>query len=571
MDTKPNVIFILTDDQGYGDICYNGNPILQTPNIDKLFSESSLFTNYHVGPTCAPTRAGLMTGHYHNSTGVWHTIGGRSLLRKDETTLSDIFRQNGYATGIFGKWHLGDAYPFRPHDRGFDEAIVHGGGGIGQTPDYWGNDYFDDTYYNKGVPQKFKGYCTDVFFALAKDFIRRNKENPFFCYIPTNAPHVPLNVPVEYKEIYKEKVDEDRARYYGMITNIDDNVGDLRDTIRNLGIEDNTILIFMTDNGTASGCETDDEGHIVGGYNSGMRGKKGSPYEGGHRVPFSLYYPDAGLNKAREINTLTANIDLLPTLIDLCGFKKPEDDTFDGHSLEKLLRNNNDEVFDKRVIVTDSQRVPFPIKWKDSCVMFKSWRLINGKELYDLEYDFEQKHDISTMNKDVVRKLRCEYEVWWERVSKRFSEEIPVILGRAVGETTVLTSHDWRGDVDDCAWNQGDIRRGKICNGYFEAEFAVDGIYRIELRRWPAEEDRNMIEGIKDDFIDWYHGGRAIPIREAKLIIGKDEHTKTVNKYDRSIEFILNIQAQQTHVQTFLNDENEEILGAYYLYITLIE
>ncbi len=188
MIKQPNVIFILTDDQGYGDLGCTGNPILKTPHIDQFYNESIRLTNFHVGPTCAPTRAGLMTGHYANSTGVWHTIGGRSLLRKEEWTLATALKENGYVTGIFGKWHLGDEYPYRPHDRGFDKSIVHGGGGISQTPDWWGNDYFDDVYSSNGESQEFSGYCTDVFFREAMTFIEENKEQPFFVIFQPTLP-----------------------------------------------------------------------------------------------------------------------------------------------------------------------------------------------------------------------------------------------------------------------------------------------------------------------------------------------------------------------------------------------
>ncbi|MYE89674.1 sulfatase-like hydrolase/transferase, partial [Candidatus Poribacteria bacterium] len=202
IEQKPNLVFVITDDQGYGDFSCHGNPIIETPNLDAMHSESLRLTNLHVGPTCAPTRAGIMTGRYCNCTGVWHTIGGRSLLRNDERTMADIFRANDYKTGMFGKWHLGDNYPYRPHDRGFEEALYHGGGGISQTPDHWGNDYFDDTYARNGVKEPFEGYCTDVWFDQAMQFIERNRENPFFCYLPTNAPHSPYHVPNGYGEPY---------------------------------------------------------------------------------------------------------------------------------------------------------------------------------------------------------------------------------------------------------------------------------------------------------------------------------------------------------------------------------
>ncbi len=393
MIKQPNVIFILTDDQGYGDLGCTGNPILKTPHIDQFYNESIRLTNFHVGPTCAPTRAGLMTGHYANSTGVWHTIGGRSLLRKEEWTLATALKENGYVTGIFGKWHLGDEYPYRPHDRGFDKSIVHGGGGISQTPDWWGNDYFDDVYSSNGESQEFSGYCTDVFFREAMTFIEENKEQPFFCYIPTNAPHYPYNVDNKYSDMYKDLVPNnnmERACFYGMISNIDDNIGILRQKLKDLNIEDDTILIFMTDNGTSGGVITDEYGFVIDGYGAGLRGQKNSEYEGGHRVPFFIRWPKGELKGGKDINELTANIDFMPTILDLCHISVNDCHQFHGESIVDLLYEGGNTT-KNRVIVTDSQRVPYPVKWKNSSVMTNQWRLINGQELYDINVDREQK------------------------------------------------------------------------------------------------------------------------------------------------------------------------------------
>ena len=201
---KPNVILIMTDDQGYGDLACHGNPWIKTPEMDKLYQQSVRLTDFHVGTTCAPTRSGLMTGRNCNEVGVWHTIIGRNFLRQGEITIANILKDNGYRTGIFGKWHLGDNFPYRPEDRGFEEAVIHGGGGVGQTPDYWNNDYFDDTYFRNGVPEKFEGYCTDVWFSEALTFIEKRREEPFFCYIAPNAPHGPFHVPQKYLDMLRK-------------------------------------------------------------------------------------------------------------------------------------------------------------------------------------------------------------------------------------------------------------------------------------------------------------------------------------------------------------------------------
>ena len=569
---QPNVVLVITDDQGYGDLGCHGNPIINTPNIDNLYNESVHLTNFHVGPTCAPTRAGLMTGHYCNCTGVWHTIMGRSLIRRNEVTMADVFSANGYRTGIFGKWHLGDNYPFRPHDRGFDVALVHGGGGVSQTPDFWGNDYFDDTYYRNSKPEAFTGYCTDVWFDEAMKFIEANKERPFFCYLPTNAPHGPYNVADSYSAPYRGQVPDYRANFYGMITNIDDNMGRLRAKLKELGLEDNTILIFMTDNGTSGGCSLDKDGFVKEGYNAGndsrggfvqMRGVKGSEYEGGHRVPFFMRWPGGGFTQSRDINQLTANIDILPTLIDLCGLKGPENVVFNGVSLNPLLIGQADSWPD-RVVVTDSQRVEYPIKWRKSAAMTERWRLINGVELYDILDDPEQRHDIAEEHPEVVQELRKHYEQWWEFVSASFDEDCPIVIGSNYEKTSRLTTHDWHGE--QCAWNQGQIRQGLECNGYWIIEIAEDGEYEFELQRWPKEEDKAITAGIPSEITDWYHGGRAIDFKTARIKIGEQEKTQAIDPKAKGVTFTFSLKAGVTRLQTSLTDADDVSIGAYYVY-----
>ena len=274
---KPNVIIVITDDQGYGDLSCHGNPVLKTPNLDALHAESVRLTDYHVSPTCGPTRAALMTGHFSNRTGVWHTINGRSILRENEVTMAQVFQKAGYATAMYGKWHMGDNYPSRPEDKGFAEVYRHGGGGVGQTPDYWDNAYFDGSYHHNGEIVPAKGFCTDVFFAQATEWIQAQakKEEPFFAYIATNAPHGPMHCPPEWSAPYSDQP-QGLANFLGMIANIDHNVGQLRAAVAEAGIADDTIFIFTTDNGTSSGSKI---------FNAGMRAQKGSEYDGGHRVP----------------------------------------------------------------------------------------------------------------------------------------------------------------------------------------------------------------------------------------------------------------------------------------------
>lgn len=332
--SSPNVILVITDDQGYGDLACHGNPWIKTPYLDTLWKESVRLTDFHVSPTCAPTRAALMTGRYNNRTGVWHTVTGRTLLRENEVTLAQIFSDNGYATGMFGKWHLGDNYPRRPIDLGFQKAIWHGGGAIGNTNDYWDNDYFDDHYYDNGEYRPFEGYCTDVWFREAKKFIGDNRDRPFFCYVATNAPHGPLYVEDKYSDPYTRDTLIPSPAFYGMITNIDENIGALRAYLKEEGLDRNTIFVFMTDNGTASGVKLDGDWAnsfpTEYGYSAGMRGRKSSPYEGGHRVPCFIHWPAGGVEEGKDFDGLTAHIDLFPSLVEMCNLERKKGMTWTG-------------------------------------------------------------------------------------------------------------------------------------------------------------------------------------------------------------------------------------------------
>src|SRR4051812_7310574 len=285
---KPNIIFVLTDDQGYGDISAHGNPILQTPNMDALRAQSVRFTDFHVSPTCSPTRSALHTGRHEFKNGVTHTIYEREGLTLNATTIAQVLKTAGYTTGIFGKWHLGDEAEYQPGRRGYDEVYIHGGGGIGQTypgscGDAPGNAYFDPAIRHNGTFEKTKGYCTDLFFEQAMKWIESAKgRQPFYAYIPTNAPHAPLQVRPEDEARYAGKVDANTAKYFGMVANIDDNLGKFLDRLRALGLEQNTLVVFMNDNGGTGGVST---------FNAGMRGKKGTPYLGGTRAAAFWRWP----------------------------------------------------------------------------------------------------------------------------------------------------------------------------------------------------------------------------------------------------------------------------------------
>mgnify|MGYP002525476940 CR=1 FL=1 len=350
----PHVVLIMTDDQGYGDLACHGNKILKTPALDRLHADSVRLTNYHVDPTCSPTRSALLTGRYSTRTGVWHTIMGRSLMHTDEVTLAEVLAASSYRTGCFGKWHLGDNYPLRPQDQGFHEVLVHGGGGVGQTPDFFGNDYFDDTYWHNGRVVKQKGYCTDVFFDAAMKFIADTsrptvgKARPFFCYIPTNAAHGPFLVADRYKKPYLDAgVPARRAAFYGMITNIDENVARLRKQLAASGLADNTLLIFTTDNGTAKRSlhQVIDGKHIRRPVSSRIGGKlvpggKGNLSDDGTHVPLLASWPGR-IKPGSTTDHLVDMSDFLPTFCEIGGCPTPA--KVDGRSLLNTLKGSEEK------------------------------------------------------------------------------------------------------------------------------------------------------------------------------------------------------------------------------------
>ena len=563
---RPNVILIITDDQGYGDLACHGNEIIKTPNMDKLHSQSTRLTNFHVGPTCAPTRASLMTGRYCNRTGVWHTVMGRSLLRKDETTLANVFSDTGYKTGFFGKWHLGDNYPFRPQDRGFGEVLAHGGGGITQAPDYWNNDYFNDTYFHNGKPQKYTGYCTDIWFENAINFIEQNRSKPFFCYITTNAPHGPFNVPQKYIDMYKDDPAVPNPNFYGMITNIDENIGLLEKKLEDLKLIDNTILIFMTDNGTAAGFRNGK------GFNAGMRGTKGSQYDGGHRVPFFIRYPNGSITPATDIDCITAHVDVMPTLIDICNLTPKTKPAFDGKSLKPLLAGQKDNWPD-RALITDSQRIENPAKWRRCAVMTDRYRLIDGKELYDMTADPGQKNNIAQTNPTIVKQLRSEYEKWWTSVSQRFDEYCNIIIGSDHENPTCLVAHDWHSIGDNPKlppWHQSHIRNASQTDGFWAVDIERTGTYRFKLQRWPNEANAGLntslpaTEKVPGNFN--FPKGKALNITTARIKIANIDQTIQVNPTDHAATFTVKLNKGKTKLQAQFTDDQNKTFGAYYVY-----
>ena len=561
-EQRPNVILMITDDQGYGDLSAHGNPYLKTPNLDKLHGESVRLTDFHVDPSCSPTRSALLTGQYSARSGVWHTIGGRSLLRKDKMTIADVFKHSGYTTGLFGKWHLGENYPFRPSDRGFDEELVHGGGAMTIHPDYWGNKYFDDVFRHNGVFKRFKGYDDDVWFEQGLKFIEKNQDKPFFVVISTNIPHAPLLVDEKYSAPYKSMVSDRIANYYGMITKHDENVGKFLRQLEQLNLDENTIVIWMTDNGPGpwfGGIILDDDLFVKEGYNAGMRGGKIRGYEGAHRVPFFLRWPAAGLNKGIDVDQLTAHFDILPTLIDLAGLEVPQDVEFDGVSLKPLLQNPQ-TGWPERTLFVQNQRVMFAEKYKDFQVLTEEWRLEGReqRELYQITEDPGQTKDVAAQHPDIVASLTQKYEAWWDDVSGTFDQYNNIIIGNKAENPSILYAHDaLRGD-GELVW---------------AVNVEEAGLYEFHLYRWPIESGQRIVQNQGPDF---RHNFRAVStmqsnryaldtgkrdqksdIKRAHLTIGNLERDVEVTDAMRSASFLVYLKPGETSLKAWFAGDRD--------------
>jgi arylsulfatase A-like enzyme len=489
---RPNVLLVITDDQGYGDLGCHGNPKIRTPNLDAFAQQSVHLRNFFVSPVCAPTRASLMTGRYNYRTGVVDTYLGRALMCPDEVTLAEMLTAAGYRTGIFGKWHLGDNYPLRALDQGFQEALVLKGGGIGQPSDLpGGSSYFDPVLLHNGRLVKTKGYCSDVFTDAAIRFVEQNRDRPFFAYLAYNAPHTPLQVPDRYYQPYKHTkltagqfpavgqplpgpIDEDAtARVYGMVTNIDDNLGRLFARLDDLRLADNTIVLFLTDNGPQQVR-----------YTAGLRGRKGSVYDGGIRVPCYLRWPGR-LPAGKAIDRISAHIDLAPTLLEACGVQALSGVRFDGKSLLPLLKGTEVNWTD-RTLYFQWHRGDEPELYRACAARSQRWKLVQPQganpgelpaqprfELYDMAGDPYETTDVSGQHPALVERMRQGYEAWFRDVRATRGFAPPrITLGTTHENPTIMTRQDWRGPR--AGWGAKDL-------GYWEVQVAEAGSYEITL------------------------------------------------------------------------------------------
>lgn len=489
----PNVILIITDDQGYGDLGFTGNPHVKTPVIDALARESVRFNNFYVSPVCAPTRSSLMTGRYSLRTGMRDTYNGGAIMASNEVTIAEMLKQANYSTGAFGKWHLGDNYPSRPSDQGFDESVIHLSGGMGQVGDittYFKGDrsYFDPVLWHNNEQESFEGYCSDIFTDQAINFIDKNKESPFFCYLAFNAPHTPLQVPDSYYQKYKdidpsagfgkdgkpfskmsEKDKEDARKVYAMVNNIDDNLGKLFKKLEDLKLTENTLVIFMTDNGPQQTR-----------YVGGMRGLKGDVFNGGVRVPFYLKYP-ALYKGNKDVETMSAHLDVLPTLSEICEVEMPKDRIIDGKSLVPLIEGRQVEWADRSLFFYWSRR--YPELYNNMAIQKAGYKLV-GKtdydaaiedfELFYLKKDPYEQRNLVGENKALAMDLKREMDNIYNKLilSENLVHPPRIMVGTPNENPVILNRNDAGGERG--IWNQEEIYGHwdvSVEEGYYDINF----------------------------------------------------------------------------------------------------
>ncbi len=507
--SPPNIILVITDDQGFGDFGFMDNLVIQTPNIDKMASRSASINRFYVSPVCAPTRASLMTGRYNYRTRVVDTYVGRAMMEPEEVTVAEVLRDGGYATGIFGKWHLGDYYPMRPMDQGFDETLIHMGGGLAQPSEPMENErrYTNPILFHNGEQVQMKGYCTDIYFDAALDFIEKehNAGRPFFTYIATNAPHGPYHdVPEDLREKYMEmdlqKVFKDPnrdaqeqkdlvARIFAMVENIDQNMGKMFEKLDELGVTDHTLVIFMVDNGPNSRR-----------YVRELRGMKSEVFEGGIRSPFLVQWPER-LASGTTSDRIAAHIDIMPTLLDAADLPIPEGVSIDGRSILPLLEGKEVEWPDRKLFI-QIHRGDEPISYHHFAVIDQDWKLVHptgfGREeidldtvpyeLYHISTDPGESENLFDKQETKAEELLSAYDEWFLDVSSTRPDNYApprIVIGSDREIRTRLTAQDWRR-------TEG---RGWGTHGYWMLEVAQPATFEVTLLM--KEDHQDYVANLK--------------------------------------------------------------------------
>jgi len=566
---RPNVVVIITDDQGYGDLGCHGNPIIKTPNLDKLASESLRFTNYHVHTVCSPTRAALMTGLNPARTGVSGTVGRKEICRTDVPTMADWFKASGYRTGLFGKWHIGDGHRYSPQWRGFEETWTVPGGGPGGIDDYWQNVKWDDVILHNGKPTSTKGFADDAMVDKAIEFMKGlKKDESFFIYLSTFAPHHPNYVPKQWSAAYRTTAN--LACFYASVTGVDGAVGRLRRFLAESKLAENTILIFMTDNGSSS-AESRKR------FNGGYPGGKGVPGEHNHRVPCFVHWPKMGLDEGRDNNTLSAQVDWLPTFVDLCGLQKPELEGLpcDGVSLAPLLtgkERGDEQKWRDRMILLDNIR-------GGAKVLKEDWRLIKGR-LTNRKPDMKKAGNLGDDHAELVKSMKDFGREFRSSVSRtKWKSERPIYAGETVREPLIHMNGGF--------WFQARILQAPSISAQFTVCFLHDGKYEFEFRRWPPELDLPLDAGLTVEPKPGVHftngspvylnrgtinEGKALPIRGLKLEVGGETYTVEAESGQTAVKVQIDVSKGIRSVRpVFVDKDGEPITMPYYGYVSRIE
>lgn len=557
---QPNVILVLTDDQGLGDLSFYGNPVIQTPNLDKLARQGVSFDQFHVTSMCSPTRAAMLTGLDPLANGTISTCQGLSVLRPEHPVMSESFAQAGYATGLFGKWHLGANWPSRPQDRGFQENyVLHGYGptGVGSR---WNNDYIDTWVTHNGVEKQGEGFCTDIFFNQAMEWIagKARKGQPFFALIATNAPHFPFWAPEEWTEPYR---DTDNPEFFAMVKNIDDNMGRLMAFLRKENLEHDTILIFLSDNGAVGGLST---------WNAGMTGGKASPWEGGHRVPLFIRYPAGEIAGGRVVRDLANIIDLYPTLIEICSLDAPQGQSLPGISLVPAMLGQVG-IPRRNLYMHIQQHTLDP---RLSAIMSDGWRLLWGRSLFNVDNDLAQTEDIAERRPGVFTELWRWYNEYYHEHREYATTAMPQVVGSRHQPRLRLDSSMWiqvRADGQNSVRTATSNRLGPE-GGHWMIEASRAGTYAIALRRWPIESGLSLTEAAPpfDSLCagQIIEAGVALPIAQASLDINGRRHTGKAEPGANAIRFQVHLDPGVHKMHGIFRDtEGNPLCGSFYAYI----
>ena len=528
--TPPNVLVILTDDQGYGDLSSSGNPHLKTPHLDRLRSEGVDFKRFIAAPTGAATRAEWFSGRHEFRCGVSHGLAGRNLIRADVPLLPEIFQKAGYRTAIIGRWGLGEAYPCRPEDRGFDEVWVHGGSGLGQTADRWGNSNTDPWVRTVNGWVARSGYCTHVWVSEAKRWLsaRAADRKPFFLHLGLNAPHAPYEAPIGTAERFRKAgLTEPTASFYAMIEDLDGQVGELLAELDRLGMAENTVVMFLGDNGSP-----------LGTWNAGMRGQKGSVDEGGVRVPACIRWPGK-IPAGRAVTEMVSALDGFKSLTRLAGLELPTGWQGDGVDWSAAVLGKEPFLQQRQLIshVGGWSGDDRPERHRSQGFAVRDGRwLLTGLELFDMAADGGQQENVFAAHQEEATRLLAAYGSWWTGIQQTVREPVRYIVGSPRQKIVQLNASEWWPSREvigavgaEQLAMQTAIRRTLVAfgkgetlpdtTGHWKLRVAEDGHYRVMLSLFPAaapEAERDLLGQLKPGMVHLRTDKRELQMQVVK-------------------------------------------------------